>query len=193
MTSPVKNRKIAAGVGVAAVAAAALALGAGTYASFSDAETGPGGTLAAGTLDLTFDSTPTTTPLFTASDIAPGYQSETYTLTYRNVGSLPGNLALSLAVTNLENGCNGPESVVDSTCGANDGELGGALLIAVSGPGINYNGTLNNFAGGPSNVGAVPAGGTAVYSVSYSLPQSTGNEVQSDSAVVTSSAVLSQQ
>ena len=188
-----KNKKVAAGIGVAAAAAAVLALGAGTYAAFTDTESGPGGTFAAGTLDLVVTSAPTTTPIFNATDITPGYASAPYTLSYRNAGSIPGNLSLSLGVTNAENDCTEPEGLVDNTCTGTAGELGGALLITVTGPGITYSGSIDGLAGGPTPVGALAPGATAQYQVSYSLPQDTGNQVQSDGVLVNASAVLAQQ
>lgn len=187
-----KNKKATVGIGVAAAAAAAIALGGGTYAAFSDTETGPGGTLAAGTLDLEVGATPTTpTPLFTAKNVVPGFQSETYELTYHNAGSIDGKLSLALGVKGSENKCTPPEEKVDKSCdGA--GELGEKLIVKVTGPNLEFSGNLNSLAGGPNPYGIVPAEKSAVYKISYSLPATVGNEVQSDEVTVTTSATLDQ-
>jgi predicted ribosomally synthesized peptide with SipW-like signal peptide len=188
-----KNKKVTVGIGIAAAAAALIALGGGTYAAFSDTETGPGGTLAAGTLDLEVGSTPTTTPLFTATGIAPGYTSGDYTITYKNAGTIDGTLSLALGVANAENLCVEPEVGLDSSCGPTEGELGQALVITVNGPGgLNYTGPLNGLAGGPTPFGTVAAGQSAQYTVSYTLPVGVGNEVQSDGVAVTTTATLNQ-
>lgn len=57
--SILQNKRFRVGAGIAAVVLAVAAIGAGTYAAFVDTETGPSGTVAAGTLDLTVGSTGT--------------------------------------------------------------------------------------------------------------------------------------
>lgn len=97
----IKNKKQAAGIGVAALAVAALALGTGTYAAFQDTETGPGGTLAAGTLELNVTTDPAgAVPLFKAEKIAPGYKSpKPMTVTVANSGTIDGVLTADLVAT----------------------------------------------------------------------------------------------
>ncbi|MCE0762670.1 CalY family protein [Pseudonocardia kujensis] len=88
-----KNTKKKAGiiVGLVALVVAATAIGAGTYAAFTDTETGPGGTQTAGTLDLQVGGDDTATALFSASNVAPGF-GQNYTFTLDNTGSIAGTL-----------------------------------------------------------------------------------------------------
>ncbi len=184
-----KNKKVAAGIGITAVAAAALALGAGTFAAFSDTETGPSGTLAAATLDLTVGKSESTTA-FDATNIAPGYQSPTSVLTFRNEGTIPGTLSVAFLTKNAENTCVEPEAVVDMSCGDADGELGQSLIISIEGNGFSYTGPLKDL---PKPAGtALPAMGSVSYKMFFTLPKETGNEVQSDSVQVTTTGTLEQ-
>lgn len=97
----IKNKKLAAGIGVAALAVAALALGTGTYAAFQDTATGPAGTLAAGTLKLNVTTDPSgAVPLFKAEKIAPGYKSpKPMNVTVANSGTIDGVLTADLVAT----------------------------------------------------------------------------------------------
>ncbi|MBW0091055.1 hypothetical protein I4I73_17215 [Pseudonocardia sp. KRD-184] len=178
-----KNKKVAAGVGVAAVAAAALALGAGTYASFSDTEAGPGGTLAAGTLTLDITSNPSgVTEIFSASGIAPGYTSGTRTITIKNSGNIDGKLTGTLSVTG------GPD--LDDQIGitGNCGNLNvppGATLASLSGPAGNF----------LSSGVALNGGQTVTCSFQFTfkeLADETNNLAQGESVVVTSNLTLTQ-
>jgi predicted ribosomally synthesized peptide with SipW-like signal peptide len=186
-----KNKKVTVGIGIATAAAAAIALGGGTYAAFSDTEDGPTSTLAAGTLDLTVGANPAEAQKFEAKDIAPGYTSAPYKVTFKNAGTVPGNLAVALKVVNAENGCNAPEAKVDNTCDGAAGELGSKMNVTISGPGGTVTAPVGSI---PANLpgGQLGANAEATYTISYSLPPGVGNEVQSDGVTITSTATLNQ-
>ncbi|WP_218591715.1 TasA family protein [Pseudonocardia oceani] len=167
-----KNKKLAAGIGVAAVAAAALALGAGTYAAFSDTEAGPGGTLAAGTLTLDITGSPTaTTQLFSASNIAPGYDSGPLIFTIENTGTIDGTVR-------------GDATVTENAGGELDKQL------RVSG---NCPGTPSNFSNQPVSIlttgfnAEIDAGDSVVCTFRFTFPHAVNNnDAQGDSVTIDS-------
>src|SRR5947209_6540902 len=71
-------------------------------------------------------------PLFSVDRITPGWSGST-SLSVRNDSSETANLTLEPTnIVDDENGCDHPESYVDSTCsGANAGELGHELILRV--------------------------------------------------------------
>lgn len=178
-----KNKKVAAGIGVAAVAAAALALGAGTYASFSDTATGPGGTLAAGTLGLSVTSNPSdVTEIFSASNIAPGYTSGTRTLTIANTGNIDGKLTGTLNVTggtNLRN-----QIFVTGACPGGLTIPANTTVAALVAPATGFLGTGVNLAGG--------ATGTCTFEFTFRDLGAANNAAQGETIVVSSNLTLTQ-
>jgi spore coat-associated protein N len=96
-----RNKKKATAIGIAAAAVAAIAIGGGTYAAFTSTATGPSGTLAAGTIQLDVTTTPSgAVPLFSATNIAPGYVSPSpMSVTVKNSGTLDGKLSAIIGVT----------------------------------------------------------------------------------------------
>lgn len=115
----------------------ATMLGAGTFAIFSDTETSTGNTFTAGTLDLKVDygKDDPNVVSYTFENMKPGDKEEV-TFHLKNVGTIEDVKAkMHLDVTqNLENGCNEPEELVDTTCGDpgdGEGELCGVLLTAI--------------------------------------------------------------
>lgn len=206
-TEPQKKknrRKAGVVVGVVALVVAAAAIGAGTYAAFSDTETGPGGTIAAGTLDLTVGGTGNT-ELFSASNIAPGF-SQDATITLNNDGSIPGVLTSTMAFTGTDGSCTEPERVAENgsdtgTC-KNGGNLAEQLTVSVlSSPGSSTATAATPVATFIAN-GGLPAGGTltkgtpAVYKLRFALPNVTtsdiNNKVQGDGITITSTFNLYQ-
>ncbi|QJY46355.1 TasA family protein [Pseudonocardia broussonetiae] len=179
-----KNKKLAAGIGVAAVAAAALALGAGTYASFSDTATGPGGTLAAGTLNLSVTSNPAgVTEIFYASNIAPGYKSGVRSITIANTGNIDGVLTGTLSVTG------GPD--LDDQISVTGGCPGG-LTVPPGSTVASLAGPAGQFLG---NGVALNGGDTATCTFEFefkNLPGTANNAAQGESVVVTSNLTLTQ-
>jgi len=139
-------------------AVAAIVVG-GTIAYFSDTETSTGNIFTAGTLDLQIDSTchyyqngepvdckdasdasfgdwdltdlqDGVRKFFAFNDVKPGdWGEDTISL---HVFDNPAWACVQLGpLTNDDNGCNEPESDVDSTCGAGEGELGDNLYFTV--------------------------------------------------------------
>ena len=143
-------------------------------------------------LELTFDGD---SVIFDYQGVAPG-QTGTETVTLANEGAAAGNLSIAtIAAVDVENGIVGGEVAVDET--PNEGELSSHLRLGLS---ITYsNGTTVALFGtgdGPRPVAALAAienrsasgrlqpGESATVTVSWVLPASTGNEVQSDEVVV---------
>ncbi|MHA6785477.1 TasA family protein [Pseudonocardia saturnea] len=193
-----QNKKVRIGVGIAAVVLAAAALGAGTYAAFVDTETGPGGTVAAGTLDLTVGSTGTL-ELFAAQNIQPGF-SQDATITLRNAGSLPGGVTSTLTVVGADVTCTEPEAEAEGVAAgacAPGGNLQNQMTVSVlRGPGITAPTTpvtVSQFALPPA--GTLAAGASSDYVLQFVLPNLAGtvnNIVQGDRITVSSNFVLTQ-
>lgn len=193
-----QSKKVRIGVGIVAVVLAAAAIGAGTYAAFVDTESGPGGTVAAGTLDLTVGSTGTL-ELFAAQNIQPGFSKDA-TITLRNAGSLPGTATSTLTVLGADVTCTEPEAEAEGVAAgacAPGGNLQNQMTVSVlRGPGITTPTTpvaVNQFTLPPA--GAIAAGGTAEYVLQFVLPNLDGtvnNIVQGDRITVSSNFVLTQ-
>ena len=100
----------------------------GTMAYFSDEEEVGQNVFTAGTLELEISSNPTPIP-FTITNMKPG-DTERLTLKLKNVGSIDGVIKVGFsAITNYENGRNGPEIDAGDTYGPLDGELGWRLMV----------------------------------------------------------------
>ncbi len=196
--SLLQNKRFRIGVGLAAVVLAAAAIGAGTYAAFVDTESGPGGTVAAGTLDLTVGSTGTV-QLFSASNIAPGY-TQNAVLTLRNTGSLPGALTSTLRVSGADVTCTEPEMEAEGRACNPAGDLQNQMTVSVvRGPGVTTPTTptvVSQFVtAGLPVAGTVPANGSAEYELQFvlpNLPGTTNNIVQGDSLTLGSDFTLTQ-
>lgn len=130
-----------------------------------------------------------TTPLFSIGKIVPGW-SDTEGFEIRNDTTSSG--VLYLAANNIveaENGCTPDESLVDTTCGANEGELGQYLQFRLFLDPENdgtfeatpaWTGTLGDIATPIVLSSNMPAGGTWGIRVEAALPIATGNQTQSD-------------
>lgn len=109
-----------------------------TQALFIDTEESEQGQFVVGTLDMTVagpNSTQAETIQVTgigAQNVVSGGKS----WVINNVGTLPGKFGFGLTgIKNLENGCNEPEAIVDTSCdtpGLGQGELGQAIAISLS-------------------------------------------------------------
>ena len=166
-------------------------VGAGAMAIFSDVEKVEVGDISAGTLDLTVGGENPCTEHITISNIAPGY-SELVQLWLANTGSLDGELSVEIStITNNDNGLTEPESVVDSTAGDGEGELGEYLKAKAAwydDPSTTTafaNQILNDIGGRTfttsGNFALLEAGETQSLKMVLELPEGTGNIVQSDS------------
>jgi predicted ribosomally synthesized peptide with SipW-like signal peptide len=182
-----KNKKLAAGIGVAAAAAAVLAVGAGTYASFSDTETGPSTTFAAGTLDLTV-GTPAAVPPVVLSNLAPG-SSQTISVPIANVGSVDGTLSASYTVEGKDNSCVEPEGVAEGGTCDDGSELMEKLVLVYRG---NTVGPLATNAGRTFDLDPLAANSTATVDFVVTVPTGAGNEIMSDDTTMTITFTLDQ-
>ena len=174
-----------------------------TQALFRDVEQSQQGVFVVGTLDMTVEGAGGQV----AESIVVENIGETSTAnggktwTVNNVGSLPGKLTFKLAnIRNIENGCNEPEALVDTTCGdpgVDEGELGASISTVVSlDQGEGWQSVVISSLGSDqvnqyydqwqANAGTViipPSGSVDVKFEWLADQYSFGNEVQSDSVV----------
>ena len=195
-----KNRRKKKGViavGIAAAAAALVAIGAGTFAAFSDTEDATVGDIKAGTLDLTVGGT-TAGVLFDEQNLVPGY-TDTKEITFHNVGSLPGIMDVEYQVTGLDNTCTEPEDVAGG-CSSSEGDLADAVQMVITDPDHLdpplFDGTLAGLEASQNTegpVGTLEPDQELSLTITFTVPlETTGNEIQSDSILVTSVATLDQ-
>jgi hypothetical protein len=137
-----------------------------------------------------------TSGLFSASGIAPGFQSEAKLLCIKNVGSQQVTLtALADELTDVDFACTGDEAEHgDTTCGGDQaGELSSVLRTGYlrqpcddAGGGSFPGPMLKDHPTTPVNLGTLPAGETACLLTLFSYPASTANadvqKAQSDRA-----------
>jgi len=195
------NKKILISLSIIGIVAA-IAVG-GTVAYFSDVEVSKGNTFSAGTLDLTVnDENPWTSTVFSISDVKPG-DSDTAIIKLKNVGTLPKpggppwTSKVYIAFENLiddDVSCTEPENEVDSTCGSGEvGELSENLNIRVRDywdPNCQENKRFEEIhtlaewvsQGQTFLNDDMPAGDVNCVVIDWSVPTSTGNIIQSDSA-----------
>ena len=130
------------------------------------------------------------TPLFDFTRIAPGWTG-TATLAVRNDSDQAA--AIGLSATNIaedENGCNHPESFVDTSCtGVDAGELGKEITLTVyADPSHNgaydstptWSGSIEDLKQAATLSSHLPGGGVSSYKIDATLPMSSGNETQTD-------------
>lgn len=184
-------------IGVAAVAVAVLAIGLGTYAAFTDTETGPGGSATGGTLDLTVGSNADTV-LFNQSNIAPGFGT-TVDVVVRNVGSVAGTVSGHLTATGRDVSCTEPEAEAEAlgggVCSAG-GNLQEQMTVQVlAGPGATGPGPvlpLSTFVSSPLPSGTLGANAEGTYKLAFALPAGADNRVQGDRITIGSTFTLIQ-
>ncbi len=166
-------------------AIAAIVIG-GTIAYFSDTETSSGNTFSAGTLDLKVnDKEGSTVDKITITNAKPG-DSGSYTWTAKNVGTVAGKLSLVVSgITNDDNGCTEPETTAgDNSCGpTGGGELGQYIdvILKVAGNPIATT-TLNLLPKTYSDVANLGPSETVDVTLEWSIANTVGNIIQSDSA-----------
>ena len=113
---------------LAVIVAVAGVAGGLTYAYFSDIETSNANNFSAGTMDLTLDGKNNENDqVFNVSNAIPNVTQSIAVYHLKNIGSVNGFVDLkNISVESKENGCTGPEKLVDGTCGDpgnGDGEL----------------------------------------------------------------------
>lgn len=123
-------------------------------------------------------------PMFDSSQIVPGW-STTTALGVRNDSSTTSDVVLrSTAIVDDENGCDHAESFVDTTCsGDNAGELGHELVLTLADPSSSappiWTGNLYDLEHGLTLSRLTP-NAQASYTLTASLPSTSGNETQTD-------------
>lgn len=172
-----------------------------TQALFRDVEQSQKGVFVLGTLELdVMDPDGGEAQSIVVEKLGSGeVVSGSKTWLIKNVGSLPGRFSLSLQnLKNLENGCNEPELLVDTTCndpGEGEGELGQQItanFLLLENNKLIELGTLmmNNTAAQsldemfnrrPQKI-VIPAGKSVKLTLDWDTSQASyGNEAQSDS------------
>lgn len=172
-----------------------------TQSLFRDTETSDTSQFVVGTLDmdLTAQNGSAAESISVTNFGTPGSLNGGKTWKITNIGSLPGELSMSvLNLVNNENGCNEPEALVDVTCenpGTDQGELGAVItatvflddgvhpdpvIVSTLEPGSQENFALQWL----TNAGTVslPAGDSVEVQLTWSSDaNSFENEIQSDS------------
>lgn len=159
-------------VGVAAVA------GVGSFALWSDSDSSEGNSVVAGSLDLVLADTKVS-----VSNTFPGDSGVLNSGTVENDGSINGTVSLSASTPiSSENNIITPELPGDET--SEDGELCKNLTIDILyGDSTTpiFTGTPADLeSGSPIELGDLAIGATENYTISYSVPSTTGNEIMTD-------------
>jgi predicted ribosomally synthesized peptide with SipW-like signal peptide len=180
------------------VALATAAAGAGTMALFQDAETSTN-TVDMGTLNLSVNGQNEAVQQLNVWGVEPGYENSSSVL-LSNDGSVDGFVDVEISpVTDEENDCTEPESEVDDSCAAGTGELSEHMTVTVffdtdnddsinRGPYSNEdpiveNATLADVAGQEYDTDfPLASGQTTHLRVRTAVPETAGNEIQSDAA-----------
>ena len=196
------SRKLIAS-GLALVAAASV-VGGAPNAKFNDTEVAAGQSIKAGTLNLTIDGSAESAPI-TITNAKPGDraygQSVQINGQWVNLDSVPAGLgdkmihlvndgsvngvvkAYIVKDSDTENGCNAPEAAVDTTCdtpGAGQGELDSNLNLMLGGYTVSGFDTMT--VGQKALVGSwnLAAGAEDWKRVYFDIPETAGNNIQSD-------------
>jgi hypothetical protein len=130
-----------------------------------------------------------TQPLFDVSHVAPGWSSSAE-IQVRDDSSGAASMAItSTDIADLENGCNRPESLVDKTCGADEGELGHEIRLSIYVDPDNdgtyeaqpkWTGTVYDLLRPAVLDDEVIAHDVVAIRVIATLPITSGNEIQTD-------------
>lgn len=180
------------------IAAAAAGISGGTYAAFTDSETTPVQSFAAGTLDIEFTDTNLSNSAIgypiEATNQQPGATEPTRQIHVTNTGTLPARISVYLKkVTDAEGVVTDAELTAEPT--ANDdafGELDNNMKLNIDG-----------FVGGGDTLAALAVGGKALVNgagqpgadsiftlapgadkwlaIDWEIPYSVGNEIMGDS------------
>ena len=125
---------------------------------------------------------------FDLTGVYPGFSTSTVVEVQNNAAEVA---VVDLSVANVssdDNGCNDPESAVDSSCGADGGELAGQLLLQVErvanegGEQLLPPTLLADLEADHPLEPSLAPGQRSRYVLTLALPSSSGNETQTDSA-----------
>jgi predicted ribosomally synthesized peptide with SipW-like signal peptide len=176
----------------------ALVTGGSIYAYFSDVEAVNGNEYTSGTLDLNLGGSGATPAVI--GPVYPGWGTAQYpssvgstaTITVSNTGNINGMLYLNItSLTNNDNGIADPEGKYnlvptdggDITGGAGEGELQQYLYVSVTfGSTQVLAPTIISSVGSDGiQLGGLPASGSQTVTITYYVPSTVGNVIQSDS------------
>lgn len=152
---------------------------------------------------MNLDGANTNIVKFSLTNLVPGNSGTGY-WTIKNVGNVNGYLDLeSKTVVNDDNNCNEPENLVDSSCGAGQGELGANTTVVLfvddnhngvvdSGDAPLFTGTLDGLVA--ATVADIPLNANAekYVSMNWTIPSTVENIIQSDSATFSATFELGQ-
>lgn len=218
MKAIIMNKRIVLALGMMVFVAALLISSTGAF--FSDSESSVGNVFTAGDIDLKIDSTatyngnpvtnatwtqkdlvPQSDKFFNFNDVKPGDQGEN-TISVHVTSNDAWVCAMVSNLTNDDNGINEPESAVDTTDGAGNGELAQSMNWIVwrddgagggtAGNNIQDGSEATLTSGHPANgvlalydsitgTGPLLGNHTGYIGVKWELPATVGNEVQTDS------------
>lgn len=140
-------------------------------------------------------STDITSPLFQLGGAVPGWQ-QSRSFEVRNDTAAPTEIGLqSDNVVERENGCMHGEAAVDSTCGADQGELGHTLRFSVylgSATAPAWSGSLYDLVTPIVLIQSLPPDSAETVRMTATVPWSTGDEIETDS-VAFDLGIISQQ
>ena len=154
----------------------------GALAYFNDTETSSSNTFEAGSLDLKvggYDD-PYVETLFAVTDAVPG-STGFREVTIANTGTIDGNAAIRLNVTIDDDvTLTEPELALSDTMYS--GELDNNLRITIfAGASLIVDDELLSVINGSTyTLDALPASGSMLVTISWSVPEGTGNIIQSD-------------
>ncbi len=186
-------------IAMIAIVSGALVTGGSIFAYLSDVEHVDGNQYTSGTLNLVLGGSGATPA--TVGPVYPGWGTPQYpasvsaattTLTVSNSGNINGVLYLNFTeIKNNENLITDPEGKYNLIPGdAADttplvGELGANLYVSVSYGGVQMCAPtlLNNLGSAGILLGNLPADGSQTVIITYYVPTTVGNVIQSDSVV----------
>lgn len=173
-------------------------VGGGTYAWFSDTESSTGNTLTAGTLDLNINGGNVAVNTFDVGNVAPG-ASGSANCTLANVGSISGELDVSIAAINNTPGAGGTQYEggsgelgdnaemalyfdVDESGGATAGDFGLRSDGTLYDPSValDYD-IFNNYVETWDAADNLTAGTSDSFVIDWQVPTTAGNDIQGDS------------
>src|SRR5665647_375627 len=164
------NKKII--LSILVVGFVCTAVGSATWASFTDTKTGTGNQITAGTLSLNVNGANTIITPFNFPTIAPGF-NQPETVTFANVGSIPGSLSL-----NVKNKVETPglDGITD---------LGNNLKVTITSGAVTLLPTTSvNALTNPISLGNLAAtgtnGDTKSIVITFSVDTAVGNNIQGD-------------
>jgi spore coat-associated protein N len=175
--------------GLLTIGVGSAAVGAGTLAAFSDEESSTGNQVTAGTLDLGS----TSGGAFSADDLAPGEQTDEFTITTDYTGSIDADVELEFSLSNPSNENTISDS--DASESVTPTEFAEQLDVDTADYTISNSGnsntqnlessgvTADNLADGSYSLGTVSDGATIAVDLQFTFQDVSDNKFQDDGVV----------